>query len=172
MSYVRDNGWARARRRRERRSLAVLVFSALLVVGGIVFAAAFVSRPTVAANACAGPTKKAVVPQAQFVLNVYNAGGAKGAAGAVAEALRTHEFNVGVVANDPYKKSVSDVGEVRFGPGGADQAKRYVAQYAPGTKFVEDGRDGQSVDVVVGPTFPTIQPAAQTPTPTRSCQKA
>ena len=46
MSYVRDNGLARARKRRERRSIAILVFCALLVLGAIVFAATFISSPS------------------------------------------------------------------------------------------------------------------------------
>ena len=169
MSYVRENGLARARRRRERRSMAILVFSLLLVVGAIVFAAAFMSRPTVTSNPCATPTKTVAPPEASFALNVYNAGGKKGAAGTTADALRTHNFNVSVVSNDPYRKTITGVGEVRFGPEGASLAKQYVAKYAPGAKLVEDGRDGKSVDVVVGPNFPTITPAPKTESPSVSC---
>ena len=171
MSYVRDNGLARARRRRERRSIAILIFCGLLVLGGVAFATAFMARtPKTTSAACPGGSASAHVPETKkFITNVYNAGGQKGAAGNAAEALRTHDFSVGVVGNDPYRKKIDGVGEVRFGPDGKANAERYVSKYAPGANLVEDGRDGSTIDVVVGPTFPTIQPAPQTESATPTC---
>jgi len=104
MSYVRDNGLARARKRRERRSIAILVFCALLVLGAIVFAATFISSPSKQNGPCPNGTVSSAPPEiASFTLNVYNASGSKGAAGTAAEALRTHGFRMGVVGNDPYQ---------------------------------------------------------------------
>lgn len=169
MSYVRDNGLARARRRRERRSLAVLIFSALLVLGSIVFALAFMgSSPKPATTSC--PSSATTTPPTKkFVVNVYNAGGAKGSAGAAADALRSHNFSVGVVGNDPYKKTIKGAGEVRFGVQGRDAANKYVRQYAPGATLVEDGRDGTTIDVVVGPQFQSIKPAPETDASNNPC---
>lgn len=167
MSYVRDNGLARARRRRERRALAILVLCALLVVGALVFATTFMSRSGKDAACPNGTASVPADPRTTFTLNVYNAGGQKGAAGSAADALRSHGFSVGVVGNDPYRKKVTGAGEVRFGAGGAAKAKQYVASLVPGTRMIEDGRDGSSVDVVVGPSFPSIAPgAASEATPT------
>lgn len=168
MSYVRDNGLDRARRRRERRSVAILGLCALIVVGAIVFAVTFMSS-TSKKGACAGQTQSAS-PASAFTLNVYNGGGQKGAASAASEALHTHELRIGVVGNDPYRKSISGVGEIRFGPDGAAKARQFVAKLVPGATLVQDGRDGTSVDVVVGPTFPTITKAAPKPTPSSTCR--
>lgn len=170
MSYVRDNGLERARRRRERRSMAILTLCALLVIGAVVFAATFMSQPSKPkAGECPSGQSSSTPPQAGFPLNVYNAGGPKGAAGDTADALRTYEFSVGTVSNDPYKKKISDTGEIRFGPGGAENAKKYVAPRVPGAKLVQDGRDGAGVDVVVGPQFPTLEKAAAKPSASPSC---
>ena len=171
MSYVRDNGLARARKRRERRSIAILVFCALLVLGAIVFAATFISSPSKQNGPCPNGTVSSAPPEIEsFTLNVYNASGSKGAAGTAAEALRTHGFSMGVVGNDPYQHSEDGVGEVRFGPDGAALAKRYVATLVPGAKLVQDGRDGNSVDVVVGSSFPTIAAAPASPSPSPVCK--
>lgn len=173
MSYVRDNGLERARRRREQRSLAILIACGLLVIGAIVFAATFMSKPSGSAKNAACPTGTAstVVPaESTFTLNVYNSGDTKGAAGEAANALRSHEFSVGVVGNDPYRRSVQEAGEIRFGPSGAVKARQYVAKYAPGAKLMEDGRDGTSVDLVIGPDFPSIQAASSSPSTTVVCK--
>lgn len=77
---------------------------------------------------------------------------------------------MGVVGNDPYQHSEDGVGEVRFGPDGAALAKRYVATLVPGAKLVQDGRDGNSVDVVVGSSFPTIAAAPASPSPSPVCK--
>lgn len=170
MSYVRDNGLARARRRRERRSMAVLAFSSLLVLGAIVFAVAFMGRGSKpSSSACPSGASASVPETKKFVTNVYNAGGPKGAAGNAADALRTHDFMVGVVGNDPYKKTIKEAGEVRFGPEGKTAAEKYVAKYAVGAKLVQDGRDGNTVDVIVGPKFTAIQPAPETESETPTC---
>lgn len=85
MSYVRDNGLARARKRRERRSIAILVFCALLVLGAIVFAATFISSPSKQSGPCPNGTVSSAPPEiASFTLNVYNASGSKGAAATAA----------------------------------------------------------------------------------------
>lgn len=171
MSYVRDNGLARQRRRRERRSMAILAFCGLLVVGAIVFAVAFVSQPTTSSGPCPNGTVSVAPPaQSLFVTNVYNAGGPAGTAARAATALKSHSLQPGVIGNDPLGKTISGVGEVRFGPDGESAAKKYVAVYVPGATLVNDGRDGDSVDVVLGKQFPTIPVAASSSSPAPHCK--
>lgn len=171
MSYVRDNGLARARKRRERRSIAILVFCGLLVLGSIVFAATFISSPSKQSGPCPNGTVSSPPPErASFTVNVYNASGSKGAASTAAETLHTYGFTMGVIGNDPYRHTDSDAGEVRFGPEGADLAKRYVATLVPGARLVQDGRDGNSVDVVVGASFPTVPTAPASASPSPVCK--
>lgn len=152
--------------------MTILTLCALLVVGAVVFAAVFMSKPAKPKpGECPnGTVSTAAAPQSTFTVNVYNGGGQKGAAGDVADALRTYDFKVGAVENDPYKKKITDVGEIRFGPQGAENAKKYVAQRVPGARLVQDGRDGGSVDVVVGPQFPTLQKAATSASSSPSCK--
>lgn len=156
MSYVRDNGLARARRRREQRSLAILVFCALLVVGSIIFAVTFMSKSGSSSACPNGMQTAAAPPEGRFTLNIYNAGGAKGTAGDLAKALKSHNFSIGVVGNDPLHKTLANAGEIRFGPEGADAAKRYLAPLLPGAQLVNDGRDGTTVDVASSSNMPSV----------------
>lgn len=150
--------------------MTILALCALLVVGAAVFAATFMSKPAKPkAGACANPSASARPAQSRFSVNVYNGGGPKGAAGDAAEALRSHDFSVGAVNNDPYRKKITNAGEIRFGPQGAENAKKYVAPQVPGATLVQDGRDGTSVDVVVGPEFPTLSTASADATPSLKC---
>lgn len=162
MSYVRDNGLASSRRRRERRTLAILTFCGLLMVLAVVAAAVVMSQSGKKAVACPNGTVSVPPPaQSLFVLNVYNAGGPTGAAGDAAMALHSRSFDTGTVGNDPLKKKLTDAGEIRFGPDGAGNAK-LAAALVPGAHLVNDGRDGSSVDVVIGKTFPKLSAVAST----------
>lgn len=156
MSYVRDNGLASARRRRERRTLAILTFCGLLMVLAVVAAAVVMSQSGKKTVSCPNGTVSVAPPaQSLFVVNVYNAGGPSGAAGEAASALHSRSFDTGTIGNDPLKKKLSDAGEIRFGPDGAKGAK-LAAALVPGAHLVDDGRDGSSVDVVVGKSFPKL----------------
>lgn len=151
--------------------MTILAFCALLVVGAVVFAAAFMSQPAKPkAGACPSGASGARPPQSSFTVNVYNGGGQKGAASDAADALRTYDFSVGAVGNDPYRKTLSGAGEIRFGPSGAENAKKYVAPRVPGVSLVEDGRDGTGVDVVVGPQFSPLSKAAATASSSPTCR--
>lgn len=168
MSYVRDNGLARARKRRERRALTILAVCGLLVVGSIVFAMTFISTPKKQAGPCPHGTAGAPAPEsAGFTLNVYNAGGPKGVAGSTAEAMKSHQLTIGSIGNDPYRAKLDGTAQVRFGPEGASMAKKYVAPLVSGAVLVDDGRDGSSVDLVVGSQAPSIAsaPASSSPKP-------
>lgn len=163
-------GLERARRRRERRALA-LILGALVVVGvGVTYAAAYVAGIAPGSQPEAPPASCQVTvpapPQSTFTLNVYNASKDQGVAKRTAAALRTRDFSVGSVSNDPYGEKLDDVGELRFGAAGAAYAKQYVLPLFSGARLQQDGRTGTSVDVVLGADAPTVTEGTPTPTPT------
>jgi hypothetical protein len=111
-----------------------------------------------------------VVPPAQVKVNVYNATERRGLASAVATQLKKRGFKVGKVSNDPLKRTVTGLAEVRSSTTGADAARTVVAQVGQ-VVLVPDQRKDASVDLVLGATFkrlvaPATATAALTPTPT------
>jgi hypothetical protein len=118
------------------------------------------------------PTKPSptVVAPAQVKVNVYNATQRRGLASAVATELRKRGFKVGKVANDPLKRTVTGLAEVRASTTGADAARTVVAHVGQ-VVLVPDQRKDASIDLVLGATFKALVPpkaaaAAVTPTPT------
>ena len=110
-----------------------------------------------------------VVAPAKVRVNVYNATQRRGLASAVAAELKKRGFTVGKVANDPLKRSVTGLAEVRSSPTGADASRTVVAQVGQ-VVLVPDQRKDASVDLVLGATFKSLVPraaaeAAVTPTP-------
>jgi len=111
-----------------------------------------------------------VVPPAKVKVNVYNATQRRGLASAVATQLKKRGFTVGKVSNDPLKRTVTGLAEVRASTIGADAARTVVAQVGQ-VVLVPDQRKDASVDLVLGATFkslaaPAAAAAALTPTPT------
>lgn len=149
-----------------------LILGALILVGvGVTYAAAYVagvapgSQPDPPPASCVA-TSVPPPPQSVFTLNVYNATTDQGVAKRTAAALRSRDFSVGTVSNDPYGEKLSDVGEIRFGAAGAADAKRYVLTLFPGATLQQDGRTGTSVDIVLGSAAPEVTEGTPTPTPT------
>ena len=110
-----------------------------------------------------------VVPPAKVKVNVYNATERRGLASAVAAQLKKRGFKVGKVSNDPLKRKVTGLAEVRSSTTGADAARTVVAQVGQ-VVLVPDQRKDASVDLVLGATFkklvsPAVAAAAVTPTP-------
>jgi hypothetical protein len=110
-----------------------------------------------------------VVPPAQVKVNVYNATHRRGLASAVATQLKKRGFKVLKVSNDPLKRTVAGLAEVRSSTTGADAARTVVAQVGQ-VVVVPDQRKDASVDLVLGATFTRLVPpaaatAALTPTP-------
>jgi LytR cell envelope-related transcriptional attenuator len=110
-----------------------------------------------------------VVAPAQVRVNVYNATQRRGLASAVAAELKKRGFTVGKVTNDPLKRSVTGLAEVRASTAGADASRTVVAQVGQ-VVLVPDQRTDASVDLVLGATFKALVPpaaaaAAVTPTP-------
>ena len=111
----------------------------------------------------------AVIAPAQVRINVYNATERRGLASTVATALKKRGFKVGEVANDPLKRSVTGLAEVRSSAQGTDASRTVIAQMGQ-VVLVPDQRTDASVDLVLGATFkklvsPAEAAAAITPTP-------
>ncbi|PWJ27419.1 LytR cell envelope-related transcriptional attenuator [Branchiibius hedensis] len=164
-------GLERARRRRERRTLIAIVGALILVGVAVTYAAAYVtglapgSKPPAPPASCVRTTPPPA-PQSLFTLNVYNASKDQGVAKRTAAALRSRDFTVGAVSNDPYGEQLDGVGELRFGAAGAAYAKQYVLPLFPGATLQQDGRTGTSVDVVLGGDAPSVSEGTPTPTQT------
>lgn len=168
-------GQARRRRGRGRRALTVVLLLLLLGSAGVGAwwftirgggeEVAAVPRPSCPPVSPA-PT---VVPATQVTVNVYNATARKGLAASVAADLAKRGFRVGKTDNDPLKRAVTGVAEVRSSAVGKDAA-RTVAAHVGAAVAVPDQRKDASVDLVVGAGFKGLVPPAQaaaavTPTP-------
>ena len=91
------------------------------------------------------------------VVNVYNSTKRAGLAGTTARELSQIGFRINKVENDPLGVSLRGVGEIRFGPKGADNA-RLLLFYVPDAVMVEDDRSGPRVDLSIGRGFEGLQP--------------
>lgn len=110
-----------------------------------------------------------VVPAKTVRVNVFNATGRRGLAATVADQLRRRGFRVAKVTNDPAKRAVTGVAEVRASPAGAGPARTVAAQVYRYVAVPDDRRDA-SVDLVLGASFKALRPAraaaaAMTPGP-------
>jgi hypothetical protein len=117
------------------------------------------------------PTQPAptVVAARAVRVNVYNATERRGLASSVAKQLRKRGFVIGKVENDPAKRSITGIAEVRHSTAGAAPARTVSAQVASFVT-VPDQRKDASVDLVLGAGFRTLRTtaaaaAAMTPTP-------
>jgi LytR cell envelope-related transcriptional attenuator len=97
------------------------------------------------------PTPSAVAP-GQVRVNVYNATDRRGLAARVAGEMKRRGFRVGGVDNDPAKRTVTGLAEVRHSPAG-EAAARTVAAQVGQVVAVPDQRAGASVDLVLGAAF-------------------
>ena len=161
----------RSGRRRTSRGLLLLLVVVVLGAGAWRFVQrdddADVAAPRVRCPSTAPPPT--VVAPAKVRVNVYNATERRGLASTVATALKKRGFTVGEVANDPLKRSVTGLAEVRSSAAGTDASRTVVAQVGP-VVLVPDQRTDASVDLVLGATFKAlVSPAAAaanvTPTP-------
>jgi LytR cell envelope-related transcriptional attenuator len=175
-------GRARARRGRRRRTVKTLV--ALLLIGALAAGGWYYllrdDGTTTAATpapkrSCPAPTAApSALPATQVKVNVFNATERRGLAATVATQLRKRGFQVAKVSNDPAKRAVTGVAEVRASTAGAGAARTVGAQVY-GFVTVPDQRRDASVDLVIGVAFKALRTPAQastalqpTPTPAQS----
>jgi hypothetical protein len=163
----------RGRRRRVTPLLVVLVVVA--AVGAGYYWVTVRDGATTAADpsptrSCPAPSPlPSVVPANRVRVNVYNATDRRGLAATVATQLRRRGFVVGKVDNDPAKRTVTGVAEVRSSTTGAGAARTVGAQVGTFVT-VPDQRPDASVDLVLGAGFrglrsPQQAAAAASPTP-------
>jgi hypothetical protein len=170
----RDLAPSRRGGRRTRRGLVVLLIVVVLAgaaVGAWRYLGGASDDDTATPRVSCPPSvpPPTVVAPAQVRVNVYNATQRRGLASAVAAELKKRGFTVGKVANDPLKRSVTGLAEVRASTTGADASRTVVAQVGQ-VVLVPDQRTDASVDLVLGATFKALVPpaaaaAAVTPTP-------
>jgi len=163
----------RPRRRRTGRLVALLILlAAVALAAGAWWHYVLQDDDEAAAPRVSCPPTVApptFVPAGQVRVNVYNATQRRGLAATVATELKRRGFRVGKVSNDPLKRTVTGLAEVRSGrveSGGA----RTVAAHVGTVVLVPDKRQDPSVDLVLGATFkrllqPARAAAALTPSP-------
>jgi|APMI01.1.fsa_nt_gi hypothetical protein len=145
-----------------RRRVGLLVFvltPAVFLGGGLLSASNALNRVIGPreVKACSPVTVKAPLPNS-FTVNVLNAEGPQGAARAVAKELPLRDFKPGVVGNVTVEtRVVQGVGELRFGPDGADQALLVQKLLLSDVRMVRDYRPDTSVDLVLGPKFTALK---------------
>ena len=114
------------------------------------------------------PTPPPAPPPARAVtVNVYNATERQGLAASVAEELRKRGFTVEAVANDPLKRKVGGLGELRHGPQGGPAATAVQMQVGP-TPMARDRRADRSVDLVLGPAYQRLRTPQEAATETEA----
>lgn len=112
---------------------------------------------TTASSCMTGSAKAPIALPKDTTVNVYNATTQAGLAAEVARKLRDRGFKVGEVDNDPLKKKISGVGEIRYGTSGREEA-RAVSVALPDAKRVNDKRTDAVVDLAVGAKFDDLAP--------------
>ena len=171
MSQVVDEDDRTYRVRRQRRSTIVIVVVLLALAGAFYYASTYFRASEPQAGPCT--TEPVVVPlrPSDVSLNVYNATKRAGLAAAASKTARDRGFKVKVVGNDPKKATIKQNAQVRFGPEGQASAKVVIA-HVPGAVGVNDKREGDTVDLVLGNAWKNFgaAPAVVTPTQTlRPC---
>jgi hypothetical protein len=168
-------GRGKIRRRGRSRHVGRNVLVLLVVLGAAAAAAWWLNSDTgtiaAAPRQTCPPTQPAptVVAARAVHLNVFNATKRHGLAKDVAKELRKRGFVIGKVANDPAKRKVTGIAEVRTSMAGAAAARTVGAQVASFVS-VPDQRKDASVDLVLGAGFRTLRTtaaatAAMKPTP-------
>lgn len=168
MGYVRTAGMSTAARRRRRRTALVLTVLLLLLAGVLVFAITQFRESTDSpsadnGDATTGPTEQVTqappeMDPAEISVNVYNATGRQGLAGSTADALATYGYTIAGFDNDPLGATV-EVVDIRHGAEGADAAAYLQQELFPNAQLVPDEREDDSVDLVLGDGFETLDPA-------------
>ncbi|MBI1378853.1 MAG: hypothetical protein GC157_15455 [Frankiales bacterium] len=156
-------------RRRHPVATTIIVVLMMAVLFGATYGAVRLLKgtdsaapsPTTSSPApCVTTTVKAstVLPKpATVTVNVYNATNRAGLARRTSNDLKARGFVIGTIANDPLGKNLTNVGEIRYGPSGRDNAL-LMRYYVPGMKLVLDKRTDASIDVVLGQKYVAVAP--------------
>lgn len=170
--YVHQAGRSSAQRRRRRAAATMtLVFVLLLAAFGIAvaFNQGWVrdrspwSNPAAACVPWQNPP-----PPADITVNVYNSTTKKGLAKTASQALASQRFRIQTVSNDPMRKAVTGVAEIRYAKATADHAKVLATRF-PGAKLVQDKRTTGILDVSLGEKFVKVANPKAPVRPTNAC---
>ena len=143
--------------RRNRRPLPALIFLLVLALAALAVwwnvlgdeREAQQAEAAACSSAEAAPTD---IDPTTVVLRVFNDSDLKGKATEVAAQLQAFGFTVEEIGNDLTENETAGVGELRFGPRGAEIAE-YLRLYLPGATDRPDSRADDRVDLVIGPAF-------------------
>jgi hypothetical protein len=165
--YVRESGYARRHRLRQRRMFITLGLVVLALFFAFWYALSYYTSakeaPATPRPSCVTPT--VALPPSKVKLNVYNATTRTGLASATAKSLADRGFVIGAVDNDPLKKSVKGAVELRYGPAGKSAAN-VVARHLTSSTLVLDKRKDATVDVVLGNAWKSLGKVPPAPSPT------
>ncbi len=170
--YVHEAGRTSEQRRRRRARLTMaLVF--VLLFGTFLTALAFTQGWVTDRNPLANPTAVCVPwteppPPRDITVNVYNATSKRGLAVKVSQTLAGQRFRIGTISNDPLRKQVDGVAEIRYGKKTLAQA-RVLALRFPGATLVADNRTNGILDVVLGDKFTKVANPKDPVRPTNAC---
>lgn len=151
--------------RRQRRSTITIIVVMLGLAGAFYYASSYFGSTAPGVQPCTTIVPEVEPKPVDISLNVYNATTKRGLAATVAKIAAERGFKVKAVANDPLKKTIKGVGELRHGRDGLASAK-VVAKHLPGVALINDKREGDTVDLVLGNTFKALGPVPAKPTPT------
>lgn len=151
--------------RRQRRAATTLVVVLGILAAAFYYASTYFRASEPTAGPCMTVLPVAELRPADISLNVYNATKQQGLARDVGAVVTSRGFKLKAVANDPLRKTIKGVAELRHGPDGLESAK-VVQQHLPGAVLVNDKRQGDTVDVVIGNGFRKFGPVPPRATPT------
>ena len=170
MMSLRDSPIRRGNPKRPAWLLPTLIAVAVLVVLAVLFAVFSLFRGSsgdeAASDALPVPSPcvtvmvvpASVLPEpSQVTVNVYNSTPKSGLASDTATELRARKFVIGKVANDPKKKRIKGVAQIRYGKKG-EQAAQLVLFYVPGAELVQTKRKSATVDLSIGNTYSGLAP--------------
>lgn len=155
------------RRTRQIRATAVLLLTLAFLGFAFYKAYSYISddpdegpTTTVASVDCVTGSEQAPVAKVSAtVVNIYNATTTTGLAASVADQMRERGYQIGEIANDPLRRSIEGVAEIRYGGGDVGPTHARAARLAVrDAELVRDKRADNTVDLVLGNGFEVLSP--------------
>jgi hypothetical protein len=147
----------RARQRRQTRTFAG-IFAGVALVGFIAFGNwqqwwTIGGSSSTVAVAC--PVQVMTKPELANI-TVINGTDRGGLAGAVSKELKKRRFTVLSVETEEQDKPINGVVEIRYGADGKLAARTVAAQFPAKVVMVDDQRDTEAVDVIIGTKYKSM----------------
>lgn len=160
-----EEAWERSyRAKRQRRATTTLLVVILMLAGAFYYASTYFQASAPAPGPCTTIISAPELRPADITVNVYNATRKQGLARDAAAVLTQRGFKVRAIANDPLKKAIKGVAELRHGPNGTASALA-LQKHLPQAVLAADKREGDDVDLVIGAGFTTFGPVPPPATP-------